>query len=633
MFRLFCVLLLLASARVLPAFGQSIPPDSVYVLPAITVEDLRSPLSANDAAAYVTRLSASMLDESGVRTVGEALERHGAVFVRRYGTNGSSGVTLRGTGPGQTAVLLDGLPLESPQLGQVDLSLLPVAFLSGVDVMHGGASSFVGSSAIGGVISLRSLAVQDRNSVRISTGLGAWGERTGSGRMTFSSGRLRGLVAGEARRSDGDFPYVDRASLLPTRRARENSDGTATNVLTRLTWIGRRSTFEVSGWAMSGERGLPGLSGSSSTTERQEDRIRRVWMTYRRGVTAVRASIQRSLLRYTSPELEIDDTGRTVSSSLRLTRSQSLSRYAQSEFGVDVSAQSATHPSLQGAVRQHRVRAFVSAAVRAGSVTVLPTVLGDWTSGAARSEAHASPGVRVRYEGLGQGRLAIKAGLSSSFRIPTFNDLFWKGLGAAGNSELEAEKGRTADAGFALINQRTTLDVTVFYQTVQNQITWIPDESGIWTPRNLDRVRNIGVESKVAHSVVVAGPVSLDASLRHTFTGSRDRSPDVSTASGHQLRYVPRNVMNADVTLAWNSLRFGVAGRHVGRRYLTTDGSEWLAPYTVLGGDLSGRFLTGFGWLDVGIHVENIGGVEYQVMSGYPMPPRSARLQLTLTIQ
>jgi iron complex outermembrane receptor protein len=627
MFRLFCAYLLLSSASIGPAFGQILAVDSAYVLPGITVEDLRSPLSANDTAAHITRLSSDMLQRSGVRTVAEALSRHGAIFVRRYGTNGAAGVTLRGTGPSQTAVLLDGLPLENPQLGQVDLSLLPASMLSGVDVMHGGASSLIGSSAVGGVISLHSLAPYDRTGLRLSTGLGAWGERDASGRLTVSRGRLRGLLAGEVRRADGDFPYDE-----PAAKTLENSDGANTNLMTRLVLIGDHSTAEVAGWFMNAERGLPGLSGSGSSSERQEDQIRRAWMSYRIGQTTLTASTQRSLLRYTNPKLGVDDTGRTTSSSFRFSRSQEVIRNVKSDVGIDASVQTATHPSLVDAVRQRRVRAFASGAISARSVTLLPTLHGEWTFRAGRSGGQISPGMRLRYDRLGRGLITFKGGLSTSFRMPTFNDLYWRGQGAVGNSHLSAEKGRTVDAGFILTNWLATVEATAFYQTVQDQITWLPDDAGIWSPDNIESVRNIGVESSVSQSIAVAGNVSLDVAARHTLTYSRNRTDDTSS-SNHPLRYVPRHVLNIDASFTWNSLRFGLSGRYVDRRYLTTDASEWVAAYTVLSGNVSGRVLTEFGSLDMGIYVDNISDVDYQVMSGFPMPPRNARIQLSLTIQ
>ncbi|NNE47953.1 MAG: TonB-dependent receptor [Rhodothermales bacterium] len=632
MFRLFCAYLLLCSASIGPAFSQILAADSTYVLPGITVEDLRSPLSGNDTAAHTTRLSSDMLQRSGVRTVAEALSRHGAIFVRRYGTNGAAGVTLRGTGPSQTAVLLDGLPLENPQLGQVDLSLLPASMLSGVDVMHGGASSLVGSSAVGGVISLRSLAPYDRTGLRVSTGLGAWGERDAAGRLTVSRGRLRGLLTGEVRRVDGDFPYVDRTALSPAAKTRENSDGANANLMTRLVLIGDNSTVEVAGWFMNAERGLPGLSGSGATSERQEDQIRRAWMSYRFGETTFTAGTQRSSLRYTNPELGVDDTGRTTSTSLRFSRSQEVIRNVKSDVGIDASIQTATHPSLRDAVRQRRVRAFASGAISVRSVTLLPTLHGEWTFRTGGSGGRISPGMRLRYDSLIRGLITLKGGLSTSFRMPTFNDLYWRGQGAVGNSRLSAEKGRTVDAGFLLTSRLANVEATAFYQTVQDQITWLPDDAGIWTPENIESVRNMGVESTVSQSIAVADNASMDVAAHHTLTYSRNRTDDTSS-SNHPLRYVPRHVLNIDASFTWTFLRFGLSGRYVGRRYLTTDASEWVAAYTVLSGDLSGRFLTGFGSVNMGIYVENIGGVDYQMMYGYPMPPRSVRLQLSLTIQ
>ncbi|MDX1740685.1 MAG: TonB-dependent receptor plug domain-containing protein, partial [Rhodothermales bacterium] len=216
MFRQFCATVLLVAAGSSAAAAQKTQADTTLVLPEITVEGTRPPVYGNDAAAYVTRIRQSDLESAGERSVGDALSRLSGVFVRRYGMTGSSGVTLRGTAAGQTVVLLDGLPVESPQLGQVDLSLLPVSMLSGIEVLHGGASPLVGSGAIGGAISLRTADPDAGKGIRISTTIGPWGERILAGRVAAGNRRIRGVLAAEAFAREGDFPYTDQASFPST---------------------------------------------------------------------------------------------------------------------------------------------------------------------------------------------------------------------------------------------------------------------------------------------------------------------------------------------------------------------------------------------------------------------------------
>lgn len=69
---------------------------------------------------------------------------------------GQSYSDLRGLGPERTLVLLDGQRLvpTNPN-GAVDLNIIPMAMIEGVDVITGGASAVYGSDAMAGVVNFR----------------------------------------------------------------------------------------------------------------------------------------------------------------------------------------------------------------------------------------------------------------------------------------------------------------------------------------------------------------------------------------------------------------------------------------------------------------------------------------------
>jgi iron complex outermembrane recepter protein len=69
---------------------------------------------------------------------------------------GQSYSDLRGLGPERTLVLLDGQRLvpTNPN-GAIDLNVIPIAMIEGVDVITGGASAVYGSDAMAGVVNFR----------------------------------------------------------------------------------------------------------------------------------------------------------------------------------------------------------------------------------------------------------------------------------------------------------------------------------------------------------------------------------------------------------------------------------------------------------------------------------------------
>lgn len=103
------------------------------------------------------------------------------------GSAGLATVSLRGPDPSETMLTLDGQLLNDANTGDVDISQLPVAAFSSIDVSEGlGPQDLEGSSTIGGAVNLISLrpSRQPHSAYSLSTGSfgqsEAWFNATGS---------------------------------------------------------------------------------------------------------------------------------------------------------------------------------------------------------------------------------------------------------------------------------------------------------------------------------------------------------------------------------------------------------------------------------------------------------------------
>lgn len=88
-------------------------------------------------------------------TLDEALRNVPGVEIRRSGAYGkATSVTIRGANANQVQVLVDGLRVKSPTLGQVDLSDISPDLIERIEVIRGAQSTLYGADAIGGVINI-----------------------------------------------------------------------------------------------------------------------------------------------------------------------------------------------------------------------------------------------------------------------------------------------------------------------------------------------------------------------------------------------------------------------------------------------------------------------------------------------
>src|SRR5689334_3715907 len=152
----------LSAYRLALAAGASLlafPPAAVAqdsLLPETVVSASREPLPGarvGSAASVVTR---DDLETRQSPTAVDILREVPGVSVGRTGSfGGQVDVRIRGAESNHTLVLIDGIKVNDPSLGQsFDFSQLPAADIERIEVLRGPQSSLYGSESIGGVINI-----------------------------------------------------------------------------------------------------------------------------------------------------------------------------------------------------------------------------------------------------------------------------------------------------------------------------------------------------------------------------------------------------------------------------------------------------------------------------------------------
>lgn len=107
------------------------------------------------------------------------------------GAAGLATVSLRGPDPSETMLTLDGQLLNDANTGDVDISQLPVAAFSSIDVSEGlGPQDLEGSSTIGGAVNLISLRPTKDPHAAFSISAGSFGQSEAWLNTTGSQGKL-----------------------------------------------------------------------------------------------------------------------------------------------------------------------------------------------------------------------------------------------------------------------------------------------------------------------------------------------------------------------------------------------------------------------------------------------------------
>ncbi|MGD8863164.1 MAG: TonB-dependent receptor [Myxococcales bacterium] len=175
---------------------------------------VQRPLAAtNDEDPTASGSTVELLDRSrALEEVAEAVvEVPGLRVQDTGGAGGFAGVSLRGAEVGHTVVRLGAIPLNTPDSGAFDLSVLPARAFERVEVYRGGAPAWHGDGAIGGTVRFVP-ARGRRSSVQATAGAGAFGRRElrASSSVTGRGARDADLFTHlRVLSADNDYPYDD----------------------------------------------------------------------------------------------------------------------------------------------------------------------------------------------------------------------------------------------------------------------------------------------------------------------------------------------------------------------------------------------------------------------------------------
>ena len=129
--------------------------DSIKI---VTITATRTEKDVMDVGRSVSVITPDQIKRAGCNTVAELLSQQEGIFIDGTGQNPGAiqSLFLRGADDNNTAIMIDGVPLNDPttDAGELDLSELSLADVDRIEIVRGSHSTLYGSSSIGGVINI-----------------------------------------------------------------------------------------------------------------------------------------------------------------------------------------------------------------------------------------------------------------------------------------------------------------------------------------------------------------------------------------------------------------------------------------------------------------------------------------------
>lgn len=624
---------LICSFTVLTAQGQWIQKDSVYTIEEVQISSSR--LNRFATGSKVVEIDSMILSQNNNNTLAELLANESQVFVKSYGIAGLSSPSFRGTNANQTAILWNGFNISSPMNGMHDLALLPVQFANDIKIQYGGSSALWGSGAIGGTIHLLNTPAFNKGlSASTSLSLGSFQDQQENIQVGISTKRFISTTSFFHHEAKNNFSYKNIAQFGKPEQKMSNAEFNQNGVLQEnYIKLTPYQTLSFRFWYQHNHRNIPGsMTVAENKADQRDEAIRSTveWQRIKNKTSYfVRAAYFDENLNYNDPQINLKSSSQSKSFISEAELKYKLSENQWINIGLNNTYNQGITENYNHTPTQNRTSFFGSYQLKNKKSTFKNTL-------SARQE-FVSNGLNPFTASFGSElwvlkNIRLRGNISKNYRIPTLNDLYWA---QGGNPNLLPEDGLSEEIGLAYMlckdNFAIESELTGLNSNVKNWIMWIPNDVGIWSPRNVVEVWSRGIEADLKLFYTL-GKVKTSLNFQYQFiktTNEKITTNDQSSLQ-KQLIYTPTEKMVTHWSVEFKRFRIGLTYNYVGYRYTTSDNMQYLDPYYTLNADLSKTWFVNTLKIKTYIQVNNITNQSYQIIAFYPTPLQSIQAGLVL---
>jgi vitamin B12 transporter len=216
----------------------------------------------------------------------------------------------------------------------------------------------------------------------------------------------------------------------------------------------------------------------------------------------------------------------------------------------------------------------------------------------------------------------LKNNYFRSFKFPDFDDLYYRSLDSVfvGNPNLKPEDGWGADLiGELKLEKYFSFTSTVFWQYTTDSIHWVKTRGGRWSPENVGTACFTGAEFRPVFTLPLKKKnfTSLKIGANYQFQFSWLMNGDLDFENSFRIPYIPTHIIGGNVDLAWKTGSFMISAHYESTRYADTMNQMPLDPHCIVHATVNqeaGKKLTFFASL------RNILTTQYESFASYYMP-------------
>ena len=525
-----------------------------------------------------------------------------------------------GMGSDQVKVYWEGIELNQLTLGMFDFSLFPAFLTNNVSVNKQAEGLSIGNSSVGSTVSLSN----DDVASSLNLEFGSFNHYRAHIKKAFRGSSVSGHVQFYHINSENNFEYIERDG---SRREIDHNRLIQTGSEAKFNF---KSLGQLGYWVQERQKQLPNNLGQYKTpTSLQYDNQYKVYWRSDSSKIQYQIDYSRDELNYLSKlnSLNLDyDINSSVSINRYGVKAALPVKFKSFSFLFKTQAlQYAVNSTGYGKnqVLQYRLAGVLNAVYQRKHFKSMAEVK------AQKVEAYqpfVTGLVKLSYQKqFWQTWLSA----ASKYRIPDFNDLYWR---PGGNPDLKNEEGNELAIGAKLLLPRlfsTELRIEAVRRELNNQIVWVRRE--VLMPVNLDYVQSneFSIRTK---SKILDGQHKLSISYRYQFNVAE-------SIKGNQnysvLPYLPKFSLGGTLNYQYGLWTLFANYQHLGRRYIDYSNNYYssLDPYEEINLGLAKKFVINKNQFQVSLNVLNLLDTQVLYASSRPNPGRYYRLNFNFNIK
>ena len=623
------------------------------------------------------KLNGEMLEKLNTHSVADALRYFSGIQLKDYGgVGGIKTVNIRSMGTHHLGISYDGIQLGNAQNGQIDLGQFSLDNVEEITLYNGQKSAiFQPASDFGhaGAIYIRTKAPEfegnEKTLLKLKTQYGSsdmfrfstlWEQKLSE---TLSSSVSAGFLTASGKykfRYERRYPNGETA--WDTTAVRQNGDIHAERIEANLFGRLYQGSWQVKGYLYNSARGIPGaiVNNVWRRGERQQDLNTFVQAAFDKNIgdgfstrwLAKYAYYNTHYVNKDTTQLPVDNRYKQQEVYLSTANVLELLPNWSASLSYDFKWNKLNADTYNFAFPT-RISNLVSLATAIdykhlkAQGSILATFINDKTHrrgefigmDSNNSLTKFTPALFVNIYPFRGTFFSLRAYVKKSFRMPTFNDLYYTDMG---NANLVPESALQYDAGFALnkhfekgIVRHAEMHFDAYYNTVHDKIVAYPKGQQFrWTMLNLGKVHIKGIDVEAEADFQIGKDLVATARAQYTYQDARDVTDPDDSYYKHQIPYIPWHSGSAILGLSYKNWDLNYSFIYAGERYDEQENILYnhMEPWYTSDLSLRYQFTVNSLRFTAQAEVNNVLDQDYEVIVNYPMPGRNYALTLSVEI-